>query len=92
MPKIVTCCYCGTRAALVLDEGRHELVCASCGAPLSQIEELQQPSATQPATVAPVAAIEMPSKKDKKKKRKKKKSRLSRILSEVVDEIEDIFD
>ena len=36
--KIATCCYCGTRAALVLTgEVRHELACASCGAPLHDI-------------------------------------------------------
>ncbi len=33
--KVATCCYCGTRAALVLrGKQRHELSCASCGAPL----------------------------------------------------------
>jgi hypothetical protein len=39
--KIATCCYCGTRAALVLrGEGRHELSCASCGAPLHLMKNL----------------------------------------------------
>ena len=33
--KIATCCYCGTRAALVLTgKHRHELSCSGCGAPL----------------------------------------------------------
>jgi hypothetical protein len=35
-PKIATCCYFGTRAALVLDRARHELACSSCGAPLAR--------------------------------------------------------
>ena len=31
--KIATCCYCGTRAALVLTgKHRHELSCSGCGA------------------------------------------------------------
>ncbi|WP_103762432.1 MULTISPECIES: hypothetical protein [Roseovarius] len=36
--KIATCCYCGTRAVLVLDEGRHELACGACGAPLHDMK------------------------------------------------------
>lgn len=39
-PKIFTCCYCSTRAALVLDKGRHELACASCGAPLNNMKTM----------------------------------------------------
>ena len=38
--KIATCCYCGTRAALVLDRARHELTCAQCGAPLHNLKML----------------------------------------------------
>lgn len=39
--KIATCCYCGTRAALVLrGEARHELACANCGAPLHDLKHL----------------------------------------------------
>ncbi|QIE44034.1 hypothetical protein G5B38_18255 [Pseudohalocynthiibacter aestuariivivens] len=41
MPKIATCCYCGTRAALVIrSEGRHELSCAACGAPLREMKAM----------------------------------------------------
>jgi hypothetical protein len=41
MRKIATCCYCGTRAALVLrGEGRHELSCAACGAPLHEMKAM----------------------------------------------------
>lgn len=40
--RIATCCYCGTRAALVLEGAvQHELACASCGAPLSQMKNLK---------------------------------------------------
>ena len=36
--KIATCCYCGTRAVLTLDKGRHELACSACGAPLHNMK------------------------------------------------------
>ena len=40
-PKIATCCYCGTRAALKLSgEVQHELACSSCGAPLHEIKQM----------------------------------------------------
>ena len=39
--KIAPCCYCGTRAALVLSgAGRHELACHSCGAPLHNLKHI----------------------------------------------------
>ncbi len=38
--KIATCSYCGTRAALVLDKGRHELACGTCGAPLHDMKPM----------------------------------------------------
>ncbi len=42
--KIATCCYCGTRAALVLKgDSRHELSCANCGAPLHDMKQLSVP-------------------------------------------------
>lgn len=40
--KIATCCYCGTRAVLVLDETRHELTCSACGAPLHDMKFMPQ--------------------------------------------------
>jgi hypothetical protein len=39
--KIATCTYCGTRAALQFDRGRHELVCTACGAPLHDLKMLR---------------------------------------------------
>lgn len=62
-PKIATCCYCGTRAALVLrDGGRHELSCAACGAPLQALKSIpmdedrpaSRPRGNRPTQPAPV--------------------------------------
>ncbi|WP_292286871.1 hypothetical protein [Marivita sp.] len=40
--KIATCCYCGTRKALVLQgKDRHELSCSACGAPLHDMKMLR---------------------------------------------------
>lgn len=59
-PKIATCSYCGTRAALILDQGRHELVCATCGAPLHDMKALPKahdaPRKRAPAASAPKRA------------------------------------
>lgn len=44
--KIATCCYCGTRAALVLrGKDRHELSCSACGAPLHDLKMLRSDKA-----------------------------------------------
>ncbi|MCM2560654.1 hypothetical protein M8756_03710 [Lutimaribacter sp. EGI FJ00015] len=53
--KIATCSYCGTRAALVLDQGRHELVCGTCGAPLHDMKPmpLVRGTASKPARAKP---------------------------------------
>ncbi|WP_299790060.1 hypothetical protein [uncultured Marivita sp.] len=49
--KIVTCCYCGTRAALVLrGESRHELSCAACGAPLHDMKLLRADAVETPVS------------------------------------------
>ncbi|MEI4233846.1 hypothetical protein [Roseovarius sp. D22-M7] len=45
--KIATCNYCGTRAALVLDRARHELTCATCGAPLHDMKALPKAKLAQ---------------------------------------------
>ena len=106
--KIATCSYCGTRAALIFDEGMHELVCRACGAPLHEMKALPLPS-------------DIPPKKSGKKRRAKKqvarcysdrdgmyhhwrdtpsrprrKPKRRKIMSKVFDElwdvVEDIFD
>lgn len=83
MTKIVTCCYCGTRAALVLrGKERHELSCSACGAPLHEMKMLRAASAAKVAKSA----------KPKKAKVKKRKSRKRKFFEEAFDFIEDIFD
>jgi len=99
--KIATCCYCGTRAALVLaGTERHELACSSCGAPLHNLKMLPKAvvatpmRALQPARkAAKPAHPKQPHPRPRKvKKRKKRKGLFSKIVREVWDELEDIFD
>lgn len=85
--KIATCCYCGTKAALVLrGRERHELACASCGAPLHRMKMLpaqaQHPAPARPAFVG----------KKAEKKHKKKSSSFGRSLKSFWDVIEDVVD
>ncbi|QFT73673.1 hypothetical protein [Ruegeria sp. THAF33] len=88
--KIATCCYCGTRAALVLrGKERHELSCSSCGAPLHDLKMLPKRKAA-PAKTVRSAVSHSPPRKTKRKK--KKKSMFSRVFDEAWDVIEDIFD
>lgn len=101
--KIATCSYCGTRAALVLrGEGRHELSCASCGAPLHEMKMLRtedvggtprrpQPPA-KPRGATPLPVWERPAHPDARKRKKKRKGFARRVLEEIFDEIEDLFD
>lgn len=60
--KIATCCYCGTRAALVLKgEARHELACATCGAPLHEMKMLRRDASASKASASPKVAKPRPS-------------------------------
>ena len=96
--KIATCCYCGTRAALVLrGRERHELSCAACGAPLHEMKMLRADHAGLPARPAPVRAGPMaePARglpADPRRKVKRRKGFGRRFLEEAFDLIEDIFD
>lgn len=99
--KIATCCYCGTRAALVLRGAeRHELACSSCGAPLHDLKMLPKASvrvtAAAPTPTRPKPKDVHPKqphpKPRKVKKRSKRKGLFRKIVEEVWDEIEDIFD
>jgi hypothetical protein len=93
--KIATCCYCGTRAALVLDSGRHELACAACGAPLRQLKSIPVEPAAGRGTGKPTAAAAPHAgrKKPKREKtRKKRKPRLGKLFKDVLDDLEDLFD
>lgn len=96
--KIATCCHCGTRAALTLDRGRHELACANCGAPLHALKSLpvDRPAA-QPAVSHQPRLRGFPDgvkgqKKAQKKRPKRRKSLWHRIAEEAFDVVEDIFD
>ncbi len=98
--KIVTCCYCGAHAALVLGgEQRHELRCGQCGAPLSRLKMLpiRADGAAGPTTparhVRPTAGTQ-DIKNALKKARKVKKSKplVRKVWGGVWDLIEDAFD
>lgn len=99
--KIATCCYCGTRAALVLrGKDRHELSCSSCGAPLHNLKMLPKASGRGTAPTAtptrpkpkPVHPKQPHPKAKKVEKRRKRKGLWRKVFEEVWDEIEDIFD
>lgn len=60
-PKIATCCYCGTRAALVLcGRERHELSCAACGAPLHALKSMPMDDRTGGGASAAAAPARRP--------------------------------
>lgn len=99
--KVGTCCYCGTKAALVLTgKVRHELSCGTCGAPLHAFKILPK----QAEAVAPRKAVSHRPKPKKVReyeeskhrvkpgKRRKSKSLGRKVWSEVWDIVEDIFD
>jgi len=106
--KIATCCYCGTRAALVLrGRDRHELSCAACGAPLHNMKMLRMDAVERPvsserhASNRPVKrsterAASVPSwERSMRKptgKKKKRKTLTRRFFEEAFDVLEDIFD
>lgn len=91
--KIATCCYCGTRAALVLSEDRHELVCSSCGAPLHDLKRLRSDKHGDRELVGTsVTKKHRGDGSPNKKKKQKKLSFKERLLREVWDKADDIFD
>lgn len=96
--KIATCCYCGTRAALVLDRNRHELACSACGAPLHEMKMMPQRPEAQPvrsnrSSPAPHYAPQKPRKPQKKTRSKKRRKGLRhKIWEEIWDVVEDVFD
>lgn len=90
-PKIATCCYCGTRAALKLSgHVQHELACASCGAPLHEIK--QMPVQTQKADKKQHYDRPVTSYKTRKSKPNYKKKKRKGWAAELIDELEDVFD
>ena len=93
--KIVTCCYCGARAALVLKgKTRHELSCAQCGAPLHELKMIPKSAKGDRELVyaARPAAAPVRRKTSKSKKGKRRKGLLRKVMEEAFDLIEDVFD
>lgn len=94
--KIATCCYCGTRAALVLKgEDRHELACSSCGAPLHELKKLPVSAQGDRELVkpSPIRSEAPKGKKHRATKKKKKSRSLSQLfLDKLADAAEDVFD
>ena len=90
--KVATCCYCGTRAALVLaGQERHELSCASCGAPLHNMKMLTKHSKAEKAK-ASIPSKSRQSPPYKTRAQKKRKSVKRKLWGELLDVVEDIFD
>lgn len=98
--KIATCCYCGSRASVVLGAGdAKDLTCDSCGAPLTDLQYIEKPQKSSKS-----GRISKPRTKnwdgndgdhddDRKGKKKKKKKGFGRwLFEEAKDAIEDIFD
>ncbi|OSP56444.1 hypothetical protein [Pseudoruegeria sp. SK021] len=94
--KIATCCYCGARAALVLTGTvRHELACASCGAPLHDLKGLPIAAPSAPIRARPTRPTSLRPKKQaktKKAKRPKAYRKARGLFSDAFDLLEDLFD
>ena len=98
--KLATCCYCGTRAALVLrGQTRHELSCAGCGAPIHDLKWLKIPEkkekkkqATRRSSPSFHGRLTEDSAHRKKRRHKRRKTSFTRMASEIIDFVEDIFD
>ena len=103
-PKIATCSYCGTRAALILDQGRHELVCSACGAPLHDMKAMPKTQDTpRKATLAATApkrpgarrrvkvdwAAERAHALGEERKRNPRRKRRKSLASRVMEEVWD---
>ena len=93
--KVATCCYCGTRAALVLTgRDRHELSCSACGAPLHDLKMLPKSKVGKgERDLVDRSAYRQPNpRKPKKSKKKKRISTASWLFEELGDLVEEIFD
>ena len=94
-PKIATCCYCGTRAALSLrGDVQHELSCSNCGAPLHEMKMLRADASGDRELVrnSPIRRDNEANWKRGKRRKKKQKSLAHRFMEEVWDVAEDIFE
>ncbi|SLN32669.1 hypothetical protein TRL7639_01414 [Falsiruegeria litorea R37] len=88
---------------MLSSDGRHELSCSACGAPLHDLKMLRQAKADTAVSHLPKPKVKKPKKARvnaerreksyvKPKKVKKRKSLMSRFLDEAWDAVEDIFD
>ena len=96
-PKIATCCYCGTRAALTLrGKERHELTCSNCGAPLSEMKMMRSDGERSHGVIRPAPGPRAKHRAagygKKPRKRKATKSLSRRFMEEIMDVAEDLFD
>jgi len=91
--KIATCCYCGTRASLVLDRQRHELACAACGAPLHHLKQMPRTASQSAKRTRPIGPPPGRPQDDHRPRPKRRRKGLGRkIFEEIWDIAEDIFD
>ncbi len=103
--KIATCCYCGSRTALVLrGEDRHELSCGACGAPLHDMKMLRADAVRASDSVSDVGVVRPKSSKKKKgvtplevwerkaKGKKKKKSKRKTFAKKFFEEAFDVLE
>ena len=91
--KIATCCYCGTKAALVLrGKDKHELTCSNCGAPLRAMKMLPAAATANHPIDRPVRPAPQRQQTRPQKKQKKRKSFKRKVLSNIWDAIEDVVD
>nr|WP_321506291.1 hypothetical protein [uncultured Celeribacter sp.] len=99
--KSATCCYCGTKSVLSFGAStRHELKCATCGAPLSRMKSLRDPQdgaphRPRPETRSPVtrhAVAEPQPRASKKKKKQKKRKSVAYQLLDAAEDLWDLFD
>jgi hypothetical protein len=94
-PKIATCCYCGTRAALVLDRVRHELACSRCAAPLLEMKAMPKREAAAPRPASGADRMTRRGHANGHKQVKARKSRQSlgqRLWKDVWERVEDLLD
>lgn len=100
-PKIATCCYCGTRAALTFGRtGRVELACRACGAPISVLKPLRPTSPPPPtptprkppAKPTPATATAPRPRKKKKTSQKRRRGGLRATVSRLIDDLDDLLD
>lgn len=99
--KITTCCYCGTRAALVLrGKDRHELTCSNCGAPIHAMKMLPMAAKRDSRSATKHKPAKRAKQRDyyddyaghRPKKRRKTKTFGRKVMSGLWDVIEDVVD